>query len=270
MVAMTDDTIRESMVKRFHTIPGLGLSKAELLFDAGYTTISSLQKADVEGLSQINGISAPLARYILREVRKMSDEVPSETVSCSTDLQPTSKPEDADNVSIKVSEEPAGAMSIGKPEDDIKAEGTESAPAKPDAPAQPSGPGFFSGLVGSLKSLFGGGKKATPEVTETKPAEPAEAVTVREDTGETKPAGEDKPLEKPTEEKKPEAIATKELSEVSITVDHKDEPKAETKPVPDDKKGDPTDAKPAPKKGGGNERIVEDIIKELELDKEHR
>ena len=267
---MTDDTIRESMVKRFHTIPGLGLSKAELLFDAGYTTISSLQKADVEALSQINGISAPLARYILREVKKMSDEVPAEMVSCATDLQPATKPEDGDNVSIKVSEEPAGAMSIGTPEENIKVEGAEAAPAQPEAPAQPSGPGFFSGLVGSLKSLLGGGKKSQPKVTEAKPAEPAEAVTVKDDTGETKPEGENKPVDKPTEEKTPEAVATKEPSEASITVDHKDEPKAETKQGPEDKKGDSADAKPAPKKGGGNERIVEDIIKELELDKEHR
>jgi len=267
---MTDDAIRETVIKRFHTIPGLGLSKAELIYDAGYTTISSLQKADVVALSKVKGISPPLARYVLREAKKMSDEVPSEMVTCSTEMTATSKPEDADSASIKVDHEPAGAMGMGKPPEDVKVDGDQAATTPPGNEAKPSGGGFFSGLIGSLKSIFGGGK-AQPAATEAKPEEkPTETstdtVTIKEDTGETKPATEPKPEETPA--------GTKETPDATISVDHKDEPKAEAKPEPkkgpEAKKEPSTDPKPATKKGGENEKIVEDIIKELDLDKENR
>lgn len=268
---MTDDAIRESMVKRFHTIPGLGMSKAELLFDAGYTTISSLQKADSEALSKVKGISPPLARFIIREVKGMSDEAPSEMVSCSTEMTATTKPGDADSVSIKVDHEPAGSMGIGKPTDDVKFEGDQASLGQPeDAAVKPSSGGFFSGLIGSLKSLFGGGKVAEPAATdakpegEEKPAEaPTEAVTIKEDTDEAKPV-----------EKAPESTGAKGPSDATISVDHKDEPKAEVKhepkKEPETKIDTSKEPKPVPKKGGENEKLVEDIIKELDLDKEHR
>jgi hypothetical protein len=267
---MTDDAIRESMVKRFHTIPGLGMSKAELLFDAGYTTISSLQKADSVALSKVKGISPPLARFIIREVKGMSEEAPSEMVSCSTEMTATTKPGDADSASIKVDHEPAGSMGIGKPTDDVKFEGDQASSGQPEVgAAQPSSGGFFSGLIGSLKSLFGGGKaepaptEAKPE-GEEKPAEvPTEAVTIKEDTAEAKPV-----------EKVPEATGVKGPSDATISVDHKDEPKAEVKPEPkkepEAKIDTSKEPKPVPKKGGENEKLVEDIIKELDLDKEHR
>jgi hypothetical protein len=269
---MTDDAIRESMVKRFHTIPGLGMSKAGLLFDAGYTTISSLQKADSEVLSKVKGISPPLARFIIREVKGMSEEAPSEMVSCSMEMTATTKPGDADSASIKVDHEPAGSMGIGKPTDDVKVdgEGDQASTGQPgDAAAKPSSGGIFSGLINSFKSLFGGGK-AEPAPTEAKPdgeEKPAEssteAVTIKEDTAEAKPV-----------EKAPEATGAKAPSDATISVDHKDEPKAEVKPEPkkepEAKIDTSKEPKPVPKKGGENEKLVEDIIKELDLDKEHR
>ena len=270
---MADDSLRESMVKRFQSIPGLGLSKAELLFDAGYTTISSLQKADVEALSQINGISPGLARFILREVKTMSDDPNSDLVSCATDMSPTIKADDGETASISVSEEPQGSMNVGKPVDDIKPSGdsTEGTAAQPAA-AEPSSGGIFSGLMNSFKSLFGGSKAPAPS-TEAKPAETStESVTVKEDTGETKPE-----IEVKTDMQEPvlkEGCETpkdpKPSSDATIVVDHKDEPKPEPKKEPEAKKEPPAEATPAPKKPGQNDKIVDDIIKELDLDKEHR
>jgi hypothetical protein len=273
---MADDTIRESMVNRFQSIPGLGRSKAELLFDAGYTTISSLQKADVEALTQINDISPGLARFILREVKTMSDDVSSDLVSCATDMSPTSKPDDGESASISVSEEPQGAMNIGKPVDDItvSADGTEGAATQP-ATAEPSSGGIFSGLINSFKSIFGGGKAQEP-AADAKPAEPStESVTVKEDTTDAKPDIEIKTdMQEPvlkegcdTPKIEPE---TKTTSDAIIVVDHKGETKDEPKKEPEVKKAPPAEAKPAPKKSGENDKIVDDIIKELDLDKEHR
>jgi hypothetical protein len=277
---MADDTIRESIVKRFQSIPGLGLSKAELLFDAGYTTISSLQKADIDALSQINGISPGLARFILREVKTMSDDINSDLVSCATDMSPTSKPDDGETASISVSEEPQGAMNIGKPVDDISVSGdsTEGATTQ-SGTAEPSSGGIFSGLINSFKSIFGGSKSQEP-APEPKPTETStETVTVKEDTTEVKPEIDVKTdMQEPvlkegceTPKTEPEA---KTPSDATIVVDHKGETKVEPKPEPkkepEVKKDPPAVAKPAPKKSGENDKIVDDIIKELDLDKEHR
>ena len=276
---MADDTIRDSMVKRFQSIPGLGLSKAELLFDAGYTTISSLQKADAEALSQINGISPGLARFISREVKTMSDDVNSDMVSCATDMTPT-KSDDGESASITVSEEPQGAMNIGKPVDDISVSGDSTeGTSTPSETAQPSSGGIFSGLINSFKSIFGGSKAQEP-TSEAKPAETStESVTVKEDTGDAKPDVEVKnDMQEPvlkegceTPKADPEAKAP---SEATIVVDHKgetkDEPKPEPKKEPEVKKEPPAVAKPVPKKSGENDKLVDDIIKELDLDKENR
>ena len=273
---MADDTIRESMVKRFQSIPGLGRSKSELLFDAGYTTISSLQKADVEALTQINGISPGLARFISREVKTMSDDVNSDLVSCATDMSPTSKPDDGESASISVSEEPQGAMNVGKPVDDITVTSdSDGGAAAQQTTAEPSSGGIFSGLINSFKSIFGGGKAQEPS-TEAKPAEAStESVTVKEDTGDAKPDVEiNNDLQEPVlkegcETPKTEPV-TKASSDATIVVDHKTETKEEPKKEPEAKKEPPAQAKPAPKKGGENDKIVNDIIKELDLDKENR
>lgn len=251
---MADDAIRETIIKRFHSIPGLGLSKAELLYDAGYTTIASLQKADVDALAKVKGISPALARYVQREAKKMSDDVPSEMVSCSTELTATSKPDEADSASIKVDHEAPGTMNIDKP--------VEEVPASGDGAAEPAGEGMFSGLIKSVKSFFGGGKTEPaaeqPKPEEAKPAEDSsDTVTIKEDTGEAKPE-EPKPAE------------PKETSDAKISVDHKEEPKPEPKKEPEAKAEPSKEPKPTPKKGGENEKLVEDIIKELDLDKEHR
>ena len=273
---MTDDSIRESMIKRFHTIPGVGMSKAELIFDAGYTTISSLQKADVDALAQVRGISSAMARFIIREVKTMSDEKSSEMVSCSTQLTATSKPDDGDSATIKVGETVQGTTSMGKPEDDIKTDaGAASATPAVDA-TQPSGGGFFSGLVNSFKSMFGGGSKspepapaeAKPEVKDSEPG-PA-TVTIKEDTSKAKPDAEKKPDEKlsapatgtkpePKVEAKPDDTEPKEPADAKIKIIDGEKPKTPAKPASDEKK---------PK--GRNDGIVDDIIKELDLDKEHR
>jgi hypothetical protein len=280
MTAMADDSIRDSMVKRFQSIPGLGRSKAELLFDAGYTTISSLQKADVDALTQINGISPGLARFISREVKTMSDDVNSDLVSCATDMSPTSKPDDGETASISVSEEPQGAMNIGKPVDDVTvtSDSTEGAATQPKT-SEPSSGGIFSGLINSFKNIFGGSKAPEPS-PEAKPAETStESVTVKEDTSDAKPEVEIKTdMQEPVIKEGCETPKTdtdaKTPSEATIVVDHKgetkDEPKPEPKNEPEVKKEPPAEPKPAPKKSGENDKLVDDIIKELDLDKENR
>ncbi|MEM2899983.1 MAG: helix-hairpin-helix domain-containing protein [Thermoplasmata archaeon] len=63
-------TTKKEVLETFCKIPGIGLSKAELLYSAGYTSIEKLQAASVEELSKINGISPMLARSIINGLKK--------------------------------------------------------------------------------------------------------------------------------------------------------------------------------------------------------
>ncbi len=61
---------KDEAIESFCKIPGVGRSKAELLYSAGFTTIEKLQAASVEELSKINGISPMLARSIINGAKK--------------------------------------------------------------------------------------------------------------------------------------------------------------------------------------------------------
>jgi|GEM_PF-4431026 len=63
-------TTKKEVLEIFCKIPGVGLSKAELLYSAGYTSLEKLQHASVDELSKINGISPMLARSIVNGLKK--------------------------------------------------------------------------------------------------------------------------------------------------------------------------------------------------------
>jgi len=68
---MVEDELRASIIQEFHSIPGLGLSRAEALYEAGYTSISLLKKATPEDLSKVKGFTISLAEHVLSEVSRM-------------------------------------------------------------------------------------------------------------------------------------------------------------------------------------------------------
>ena len=214
---MADDTIREDVVKRFHSIPGLGLSKAEMLFDSGYTTLTSLKRATVEDLSTVKGINPPLARYILREVKDMKEGVEATPVESETAAAPSG---DDDTASITVGE----AVSTEGTEE---VEGTEEPSAEDEAG---EGGGFLGGFVNTIKSFFGGGGEEK-EVDDEEA--PVEGEAVEEEMIEE---------EAPSEEESPEA---EEEPEAQIQVG--DEPKEpETEPGTEEEAKVDEEAEPEP------------------------
>ncbi|MCJ2556402.1 MAG: hypothetical protein LN415_04760 [Candidatus Thermoplasmatota archaeon] len=63
-----EDPSREDAVKVFSNIKGVGESKAEILFDNGYSSLEDLKSAALEDLSAINGIGDKLAETIMNNI----------------------------------------------------------------------------------------------------------------------------------------------------------------------------------------------------------
>ncbi|MCK5548726.1 MAG: hypothetical protein KAI64_06905, partial [Thermoplasmata archaeon] len=64
-------TDKDSVIMNFAELGGVGESKAELLYASGYRNLDELQKASVNDVTKIDGISEKLAKNIRREVRKI-------------------------------------------------------------------------------------------------------------------------------------------------------------------------------------------------------
>ena len=53
-----------SILTMFGEVPGVGPSKAQALFDAGYRSIDELKELSVEDIAKVEGFSEPLAQKI--------------------------------------------------------------------------------------------------------------------------------------------------------------------------------------------------------------
>lgn len=60
---------KEEVIKQFSSLKGIGKAKAELLYSHGYESIEKLQKASVDDLTKIDGISEKIAQDILTQLK---------------------------------------------------------------------------------------------------------------------------------------------------------------------------------------------------------
>ena len=65
---------RQEIVEKFTRVPGLGRSRAEFIYDAGYTNLGLLRKASVDELTKIPGVGISLARCIKNNLPLVKDE----------------------------------------------------------------------------------------------------------------------------------------------------------------------------------------------------
>ncbi|MDW7775317.1 MAG: 50S ribosomal protein L32e [Methanosarcinales archaeon] len=70
--------MKDAIIEEFTSLKGVGESKAKALYEAGYTSFEDLNKATVEELSEIKGITKALAGQILDDVSHFVDEVNAE------------------------------------------------------------------------------------------------------------------------------------------------------------------------------------------------
>jgi hypothetical protein len=132
------------MVGRFIGIPGLGRSRAEAIYDAGYTNLGLLRKAPVEELTRVPGVGVSLARCIKNNISQVKEEVPAEitVVSPGTPAVGTQKDETGKAAAGgPASQPPAAGASAGGPSGSQVAAGGHP-------PAQSRG--FLSSLFGKI------------------------------------------------------------------------------------------------------------------------
>lgn len=60
---------KQSVIKEFTSLKGLGAAKAEMLYDNGITSMDKLKKSSVKDLSKIKGISEKNAKDILEQLQ---------------------------------------------------------------------------------------------------------------------------------------------------------------------------------------------------------
>jgi KaiC/GvpD/RAD55 family RecA-like ATPase len=65
---------KEAVLKEFITIPGVGMSKAKALYDAGYTSVKKLGSVKPEELVKVRGVTKKLAGDILKHLNPKGQE----------------------------------------------------------------------------------------------------------------------------------------------------------------------------------------------------
>ncbi|MEF8879637.1 MAG: DNA-directed RNA polymerase subunit A'' [Candidatus Thermoplasmatota archaeon] len=61
---------RRNVLKEFEKLDGVGSKKAKTLYEEGFTSLEKIDKAKVEGLTEVDGISKKLAKDIKKEVEE--------------------------------------------------------------------------------------------------------------------------------------------------------------------------------------------------------
>lgn len=65
---------KESVLKEFEALKGVGKAKAKLLYDNGYESLEKLKKAKMKDLTKIKGISEKNAKEILDQLKAKKEE----------------------------------------------------------------------------------------------------------------------------------------------------------------------------------------------------
>jgi len=82
-------------------IKGIGQAKAEAIVDAGFTSFTALQKASIEDLTAIKGVSETVAKTLIAEAKKQqksSPKKPSPETAIKETTPPAKKTEEATTV----------------------------------------------------------------------------------------------------------------------------------------------------------------------------
>ncbi len=91
--------MEDAIIEEFTSLKGVGESKAKALYEAGYNSFEDLNKATVEELSEVKGITEALAEQVLDEVSHFTDEVnvkEAEEVKAEEELEDVGEVEEAE------------------------------------------------------------------------------------------------------------------------------------------------------------------------------
>ncbi|MBI5001028.1 MAG: tetratricopeptide repeat protein [Euryarchaeota archaeon] len=65
---MTQEADKEKILREFMTLPGIGISKAKALYDAGFMSLDALGKAGVQDITKCKGFNEKLAKEIVAHI----------------------------------------------------------------------------------------------------------------------------------------------------------------------------------------------------------
>ena len=66
---------KESVIKEFTSLNGVGNAKAELIYTSGFDSIEKLKNATVEDLKNIKGLTEKNAKDILNQLKEVSQSI---------------------------------------------------------------------------------------------------------------------------------------------------------------------------------------------------
>ena len=69
---------KEELIKKLTSLKGIGASKAESIYDAGFHTVEKIKAASIEDLTNVNGISESVAKSIQKQLGSTGKPVSKE------------------------------------------------------------------------------------------------------------------------------------------------------------------------------------------------
>jgi large subunit ribosomal protein L32e len=112
---------KETALKEFETLKGVGKVKAKLLYESGFDSLEKLKKAKVKDLTKLKGISEKNAKEILAQLKEKKEKPAKKLPEKKEEKAPAEEPQEKKAETVEIVEEKEG---LYKPK--IKPQLTES------------------------------------------------------------------------------------------------------------------------------------------------
>lgn len=100
---------KETVLKEFEALKGVGKAKAKLLYENGFESMEKLRKATVKDLSKIKGITEKNAREILTQVKAKKEKPAKKPAETKVKPTPEKKPKTQEKTAEEKPEEKKAA-----------------------------------------------------------------------------------------------------------------------------------------------------------------
>jgi large subunit ribosomal protein L32e len=112
---------KESVIKQFTALKGIGAAKAELMYSHGFTTINKLKNATVEELKKIQGITEKNAQDILTQIKQMDKSEPGKKKEVKKATKSPVQEKDVEEISEKKPSKDDSVQIVDEIADEYKA-----------------------------------------------------------------------------------------------------------------------------------------------------
>jgi large subunit ribosomal protein L32e len=99
---------KETVLKEFESLKGVGKAKAKLLYENGYDSLEKLKKAKVKNLVKLKGITEKNATAILAQLKEKKEKPAEKKPAKKEEKPPVEKPAETKAEAVEIVEEKAG------------------------------------------------------------------------------------------------------------------------------------------------------------------